>query len=168
MIEIHQLQKDTAPLLNALYLDDHLPLTPAMLKIQNSYYPDLNSILATLTDYKDIERVKAFVDQNSELIGKTIKELAEEELKLLGTAESGEGEDIFSSFFESRKSSTVFEKIKSISFKDIEACMSEVLSDKLDDQISVSIKEVKLNNSEFLGNVSINIELSKTDSYTAL
>jgi len=57
---IHPLQESTVHLLDALYKDKHLPVTQAMLSIQNGHYPTLRSILSTLQRYANEELVSEF------------------------------------------------------------------------------------------------------------
>lgn len=159
MIEVHKIQKETVTLLNELYKVDRLAVTPAMLTIQNGYYPDIESILNTLKHYKNIERIKVFLQENKALINETEEYLKAEKSEESETSHTQSDSDVFGDIFNKKPHTTeLFEKVKSVNVNELETSITEIISEKLNNKIKVSVNSVSNKHS---GNVEINLIISK-------
>lgn len=141
----HPLQEATVHLLNALYKDKHLPVTRAMLSIQNGHYPDLESILDTLHRYAGVELVTDFSTSNGNLIERTKKEIVEQ--KAEKTEENAHQSDTFTedSFGSSFTLVHPYELMKSVSLVEIENAFSTELSKLCNQELIVEIESVQSN-----------------------
>ncbi len=159
MIEIHKIQKEAVTLLNELYKVDRLAVTPAMLTIQNGYYPDIESILNTLKHYRNIDRVKAFLEENKDLVKETEEYLEAKKNEEREPSNTQDDSDIFGDIFDRKPQSTkLFDKLKSVNLDELETSVTEIIATKLNEKIKVSVKSVT---NQYSGNVEINLVLSK-------
>jgi hypothetical protein len=137
---VHPLQEYTVHLIDALYKDRHLAVTPAMLSIQNGHYPSVQAILETLHRYENEDLVTSFIGNNSELVAETRAQFSHKQAQN-ESSESVQDErqsldDIFGSTFETIKP---FELLKGIRLSEIEKGFSEVLTQLCGEDLSVRI-----------------------------
>ena len=159
VIEIHKIQKETVTLLNELYKVDRLAVTPAMLTIQNGYYPDIESILKTLKHYRNVDRVKIFLEENKDIVEETEEYLEAKKTEQSEPSSAQDDSDIFGDIFGKKPQTTeLFDKLKSINLDEFERSFTEIITAKLNEEIKISVKSVTNKSS---GDVEINLVLSK-------
>jgi|TARA_R100000656_G_scaffold109232_1_gene81263 hypothetical protein len=137
---IHPLQEATVHLLDALYRDKHLAVTPAMLAIQNGHYPSVQAILETLSRYEDDELVVSFIENNGELVDEAREYVAgaqaRREAGASNQTEDSPFGDIFGAAYQTTKP---FELLKGVRLSEIEDAFSKVLTDLCGEELSVFI-----------------------------
>ena len=159
VIEIHKIQKETVTLLNELYKVDRLAVTPAMLTIQNGYYPDIESILKTLKHYRNVDRVKIFLEENKDIVEETEEYLEAKKTEQSEPSSAQDDSDIFGDIFGKKPQTTeLFDKLKSINLDEFERSFTEIITAKLNEEIKISVKSVT---NKYSGDVEINLVLSK-------
>lgn len=166
--DIQTFQVRAVELLDALYKDGCLSVTPAITQINNRVMPSLKSLLHTIQHYSEVEKVIAFVDANAELIAKAKQQVEDEraasdeavkkqikpELRVVDASELLSELKMLEDYEASRKP---FELIKKHALSDIEQELSVLFSKLCDAEMVVSIESLTKTDHSNQANIQIAI-----------
>lgn len=149
----HKLQEIAMPLLEALYVDENLSPTSAMLAALNRRVPSLEGILQTLDQHKDLNLVTKFVAENGDIIAEARNLALKDELKsddkktviVKQTRAVSKGDIAF---------------IKKYSIEQIEECLSIAIKQLTGESFNFSINNLRFEPETFLNGITQEKEAS--------